>query len=156
MPPTEKRGRVHTSTVVVAVIDPDVAISDAFTKRSDDDFRIEWFSGTGKGGQHRNKHQNSCRVHHIPTGLSEARQGRERLGNLKSAKDALIATLDIAMHGEKSAILADDRRSQMGSGMRGDKTVTIRFQDDRVTHHENEKTMSASKYMRGFMDEVWS
>jgi peptide chain release factor 1 len=155
IPPTEKRGRVHTSTVVVAVIDPEIAVSDAFARRSDDDFRIEWFSGSGAGGQHRNKHQNSCRVHHIPTGLSEARQGRERLSNLRSAKEAINAALDAAMAGEKGAALSVDRKEQMGTGMRGDKSVTIRFQDDRVTHHGTDKTMTASRYMKGFMDEVW-
>jgi peptide chain release factor 1 len=146
---------VHTSTVVVAIIDPEIVVSDAYMKRSDDDFRIEWFSGSGAGGQHRNKHQNSCRVHHIPTGLSEARQGRERNANLKSAKEAINAALDAAMHGEKGAALSEDRKNQMGSGMRGDKTVTIRFQDDRVTHHETGKSMSASRYMKGYMDDVW-
>lgn len=124
--------------------------------RSDNDFRIEWFSGSGAGGQHRNKHQNSCRVHHIPTGLSEARQGRERISNLRDAKDALNRLLDAAQRGEKGATLAGERKGQVGSGMRGDKSVTIRFQDDKVTHHETGKSMSATRYMKGYMDEVWS
>jgi peptide chain release factor 1 len=147
---------VHTSTVTVAVIDPDIIASNVYAKRSDDDFRIEWFSGSGAGGQHRNKHQNSCRVHHIPTGLSEARQGRERNANLKSAKEAINALLDQAQRNELSSIQSETRKDQVGSGMRGDKTVTIRFQDDRVTHHVTGKSMSASRYMRGYVDEVWS
>ena len=137
------------------MIDPDVAASGVFAMRSDDDFRIEWFSGSGAGGQHRNKHQNSCRVLHIPTGLSEARQGRERTSNLRSAKEAILSALESAAQGEKGSIQAEDRQTQVGSGMRGDKSVTIRFQDDKATHHENGKTMSATRYIKGFMDEIW-
>lgn len=120
------------------------------------DFRVEWFSGSGAGGQHRNKHQNSCRVIHVPTGLMEARQGRHREANLREAKAALLRTLDAAMEAQRGSEQARERRGQVGTGMRGDKTVTIRFQDDSVTHHETGKRMSASRYMKGFMDEVWS
>jgi peptide chain release factor 1 len=138
----------------VAVVDPTVNGSDIYAKLSDNDFRIEWFSGSGAGGSHRNKHQNSCRLHHIPSGLSEARQGRERNSNLKDAKEALFTTLNRMQNGEKAAIMATERKGQVGSGMRGDKTVTIRFQDDKVVH-ENGKSMTASRYMKGYMDEVW-
>ena len=58
-PPTEKRGRVHTSTVTVSVTDGLVETDPRYSQRSDDDFRVEWFSGTGKGGQKRTKSQ-SC------------------------------------------------------------------------------------------------
>lgn len=156
MPPTERRGRVHTSTVTCAIIDPNVTVSDAFSRRDDADFRIEWFSGSGAGGQHRNRHCNSCRLIHVPTGIVETRQGRERASNLKSAKDAIIQTLNLARTDAGAVILSKERNGQIGSGMRGDKTVTIRFQDDQVTNHTNGKSMTATKYMKGFMDDVWS
>ncbi len=154
MPPTEKRGRVHTSTVTVAVLDSDVKAEDKYTKVEESDFRIEWFSGTGAGGQHRNKVQNSCRMIHIPTGIIETRQGRERSKNLKEAKDAILKTLE--QHGNRSVSseLSTERKGQVGSGMRGDKTVTIRFQDDRVSH-SNGRGMTATRYMKGHMDEIW-
>lgn len=147
---------MHTSTVTVAVMNPAVIVSDAYSRRDQSDFRIEWFSGSGAGGQHRNKHQNSCRVHHIPTGLCEARQGRERVSNLKDAMSAINELLDQAHRGEGASILSVERKDQVGSGMRGDKTTTIRFQDDKVVHHASGKIMTATKYMKGFMDEVWS
>lgn len=133
----------------------DVVTSDIYDMRSDDDYRVEWFSGTGKGGQHRNKKQCSCRLHHIPTGLSEARQGRSRENNLDDARNALDAILDLKKAEEGRSIDRNNKKSQVGSGMRGDKTVTIRFQDDRVQHHGTGKSTTAKRYMRGFMDDVW-
>lgn len=121
----------------------------------DGDLEIEWFSGTGKGGQHRNKHQNSCRVKHIPTGIVEVRQGRKRSANLSDAKTALSKRIAASQAESLQGVIAAEKKHQVGSGMRADKSVTIRFQDNRVTHHASGKTMRADKYMRGFMDEVW-
>lgn len=146
---------MHTSTVTVAIIDPNVTVSDAFSQREDTDFRIEWFSGSGAGGQHRNRHCNSCRLIHIPTGIMETRQGRERISNLRDAKDALIKTLDKAAAGESRESIQADRKFQVGSGMRGDKTKTLHFQYDEAVHHTTKKRMSAKKYMKGYMDELW-
>lgn len=154
-PPTEKRGRVHTSTVTVAVLGDDIKTDPRYAMREDKDFYVEWFSGTGKGGQHRNKHQNSCRYYHLPTGLMESRQGRSRENNLKDAKDALIKKLNGAENSEMSTAKSKIRKDQVGSGMRGDKIRTIRFQDDIATDHESGRTTTAKKYMRGFMDELW-
>lgn len=127
-----------------------------YLKREEHDFYVEWFSGSGAGGQHRNKHQNSCRLYHLPSGLVETRQGRSRVSNLKDAKTALIRLLDGADETDTAAITAKDRKQQVGCGARGDKTVTLRFQDDMASHHVTEKRMSASRYMRGYMDEIWT
>lgn len=124
--------------------------------RDDEHFRIEWFSGTGKGGQHRNKKKCSCRLHHIPTGLCETRQGRSRENNYNDAKNALGALLDQKKREEEHSATSDEKKAQVGSGMRGDKTVTLRFQDDRVQHHETGKSTTTKRYMRGYMDDVWS
>lgn len=121
----------------------------------DADLEIEWFSGTGKGGQHRNKHQNSCRVRHVPSGIVETRQGRKRAENLSGAKAAIAMRLRSFAASQAARAYSSDKREQVGTGMRADKSVTIRFQDNRVTHHGSGKTMRANRYMRGFMDEVW-
>nr|WP_304363701.1 peptide chain release factor-like protein [Jiella sp. LLJ827] len=153
VPPTERRGRVHTSTVTVAVVDPESAREVSI---SDHELKITWFSGTGKGGQHRNKHQNSCRVVHILTGFSETRQSREKDANLRDAVGALKKRVAAALEAQDHDVRSALRREQIGSGMRGDKTVTIRFQDDTAKHHVTGKSISASRYMRGEMDELWS
>ena len=153
--PTEKRGRVHTSTVTVAVMGEESLADPKYDLREDHHFYVEWFSGTGKGGQHRNKHQNSCRLYHLPTNLVESRQGRSRENNLKDAKAALLISLNKAKFGENHSELASMRKEQIGSGMRGDKVRTIRFQDNIITDHRSGRTSTAKKFMSGKIDELW-
>ena len=151
MPPTETRGRTHTSTITIAVIDPSVA--NITIKESD--LRIEWFSGTGCGGQHKNKHQNSCRLIHTPTGITQTAQTRSRENSYKLAYSELVKLVEQTIRNSHSEKTADIRKNQIGSGMRGDKVLTIRFQDNTVVDHRTEKKMQADKFMRGFMDELW-
>lgn len=150
-PPTERGDRIHTSTVSVAVV-PSVR---SIQRISDNDIRIEFFSGTGKGGQHRNKHQNCVRAIHIPTGISETRQSRERDKNIREAKDALIKKI---METDTRSLATEThnlKSSLMGSGERGDKIRTYRFQDDTVKDHRNGKTFSANKIMTGEFWRLW-
>lgn len=152
IPPTEKRGRVHTSTVTVAVIDPEKQIDTKYSLRDDEHFKIEWFSGTGKGGQHRNKHQNSCRIIHVPSGLKQECQGRKREANKRDAMLALNKLLDEKEQGVKYSAFSATRKGQVGSGMRGDKFRTYRFQDDQVIDHRTGKRAKCSKVMKGRFD----
>lgn len=138
--------------MTVAVIDPSEAPAAIL---NDADLQIVWFSGTGKGGQHRNKHQNSCRVTHLPTGISESRQSREKDANLRDAKAAILVRLHERQQAAHAGEVSLLRRQQVGSGMRGDKTVTIRFQADEAVHHGTGKATSARRYMRGEMDALW-
>ena len=154
-PKTESRGRVHTSTITIAVFDKSVQIDEKFFKRSENDFKIEWFSGTGCGGQKRNKSMSSCRLIHIPTGIIEKRETRSRENSLKSAKEAIMQRLDQEIDKIKHGIIADIKKDQVGSGMRGSKVRTIRFQDDIITDHGTGKRMSATEFMKGGMIKLW-
>jgi peptide chain release factor 1 len=142
VPPTERKGRVHTSTVTVAITDPELRVEEY----KESDFRIEWYSGTGAGGQHRNKHQNSCRMTYLPTGQTATAQCRSRQNSLESAKQA---------RREFKQNLDSDRKQQVGSGMRGDKIRTYRFQDDSVKDHNTGASATVSKVMRGYFDLMW-
>lgn len=150
---------MHTSTVTVAVLEPDQVTGGHDRDRAaaipDSDLKVTWFSGTGKGGQHRNRHQNSCRVVHLPTGLSETRQSREKEANLREAVAALAARVAEIETGRIDERRAEERRGQVGSGMRGDKVVTIRFQDDVARNHVTGRSCEASAYMKGGIDKVW-
>ena len=152
IPPTERRGRVHTSTVTVAVIDPDLPQIEI----SPTDLRVEWYSGTGAGGQYRNKHQNSCRITHIPSGIVATAQCRSRENSLAEAKGAIVARVNEIVKKQFTDGLAQNRREQVGSGMRGDKIRTYRFQDDRVQDHRTEKTATVSSVLKGNFDQLWN
>lgn len=151
MPPTERKGRVHTSTVTVAIVDPAVIV----TTIAESDLKIEWYSGTGAGGQHRNKHQNSARVTHIPTGIVVTSQCRSRQNSLAEALAAIQARVDQVLQTSYNNNIASDRRAQVGSGMRGDKIRTYRFQDDRVQDHVTGKTATTKKVLAGNFDLLW-
>jgi peptide chain release factor 1 len=151
VPPTERRGRVHTSTVTVAIVDP----SRPTVTVKESDLKIEWYSGTGAGGQHRNKHQNSCRLTHTPTGITVTAQCRSRENSYAQAvaeiHQRVVKQHEIVYNGD----LAKNRKEQVGSGMRGDKIRTYRFQDDRVQDHRTDVVASVKKILAGNFDVLW-
>jgi len=147
IPPTEKRGRVQTSTVTIAVLteptETQVALRDA-------DLEITTMRGSGAGGQHRNKTDSAVRIRHIPTGIEvRCESERSQTQNKETAKAVLRARLwevtRVALDGKR----AFDRKRQIGSGMRGDKRRTIRVRDDVVNDHETGRQWKFSDYERG-------
>lgn len=153
VPPTEKRGRVHTSTVTVAVLEPNVT---NMLEILDKDLHVEWYSGSGAGGQHRNKHQNSCRLTHVPTGITTTSQTRSRQNSYENALAALKSHIQDQSTVNNHTKYNQVRQQQLGSGERGDKNRTLQFQNDRVTDHRNGKTITATKFMKGHMNQLWS
>ena len=154
VPPTERKGRVHTSTVTVAVIDS-IGVK-SFSTIPESDLKVEWYSGTGAGGQHRNKHQNSCRITHIPTGVVVTAQCRSRQNSLAQAMAEIQQRIDNEAQRQYNNHIASNRKSQVGSGMRGDKIRTYRFQDDSVQDHVTGKRSKVKKIMNGNFDELWN
>lgn len=153
--PTEKRGRIHTSTVMVAILDKNIGTSELYNRRSESDFHIEFFSGTGKGGQHRNRHMCSCRIVHIPTGITKISQTRSRVNSQKNAMDEILKSLDNLAFCEYTNKIGHTRKNQLGSGMRGDKSRTYREQDDTVLDHRTGKSGQMSKILKGYFDLLW-
>lgn len=156
VPVTDRRGRVQSSTVTVAVLGQgSAAPSGPWSRRDPGDFRLEWYSGSGSGGQHRNKHMNSARIVHLPTGTVRTAQTRSRENSRQSAMEALLAELDRRAAEEGGARENGDRRSQLGSGERSDKRRTYRFQDGRVTDHATGASAPCAAVMAGGFPLLW-
>ena len=153
VPPTERKGRVHTSTVTVAVIDAESPAIEQTIPNSD--LKIEWYSGTGAGGQHRNKHQNSCRITHIPTGAVATAQCRSRQNSFEEAMADIQRRVDEQQRRQYNSNIASNRKAQVGTGMRGDKIRTYRFQDDVVQDHISGKRGSVKRVLNGHFDTLW-
>lgn len=138
---------MHTSTVTVAVIEPRSVVTDALNLA---DVEITTTKNSGPGGQHRNKTESAVVVVHRPTG-ERVRVATERSQhtNKASALEILAAKLDARTKSATSAKINANRRSQIGSGERGDKIRTYRTQDDRVTDHRTGRGWRLSRWQRG-------
>lgn len=147
VPPNERRGRVHTSTITVAVLPAD-APARIEVKRSDLDIRA--MRSGGSGGQKVNKTSSAIRVKHVPSGLTVRRETeRSWHRNRADALGELQARLEAAARERHEAGRQQDRRGQVGSGMRGDKRRTVRCQDDVVVDHPTGRTWRYRDYARG-------
>lgn len=142
--------------MTVAVLKPSERSPLKFRAGTDDDeFRVEWYSGSGAGGQHRNKHQNSCRITHVPTGTVRTAQTRSRDMSYRDAMAALRAALDEKAAAQAHGAENSTRRAHVGTGQRGDKRRTYRFQDDRVKDDVTGRSAPASRVMAGHFEALW-
>lgn len=147
VPPNEKRGRVHTSTITVAVLE-EPRHTDLTIRPEDVD--VETMRGSGAGGQHRNKTDSAVRARHRPTGIEvRCESERSQHRNRELAMRVLAARVADRDRSAADDARASDRRRQVGSGMRGDKRRTIRQQDDQVTDHVDGRTWRFKAYARG-------
>jgi peptide chain release factor 1 len=153
IPLTESSGRIHTSTVTVAVLpkaeEVDVDINQ-------DDLRIDIYHSGGAGGQNVNKVATAVRITHLPTGMVVTCQDeRSQLRNRQKAMAVLRARmLDIERRKQEDAVI-QDRRSQVGTGERAEKIRTYNFPQDRVTDHRYGLTFhNLPKIMAGDLDDI--
>lgn len=122
---------------------------------NDRDFRVEWYSGTGNGGQNKNKVQACCRLVHLASGLTQTAQTRSRENSYKLAREHMIAALERAHAEKQHEVRASDRKQQVGSGMRGDKIRTYRFQDNSAKDHQTQRQASLERVMAGNFNLLW-
>ena len=153
VPETESGGRVHTSTVTVAVL-PEMETADVRLDPADVEMQV--FRSSGAGGQHVNKTSSAVRLIHRPTGtVVECQQERSQFQNRDKAMRILASRLYEA---EQEKILGEytqQRRSQVGSGMRNERIRTYNFPQGRVTDHRVGLTLyKLDQVMDGALDEV--
>lgn len=147
IPPSEKRGRVHTSTITIAIM-PEPG--EAQLKLRPQDLEIKTMRGSGAGGQKRNKTDSAVQITHLPTGLQvRCETERSQHQNKENALGLLRARLLGAEQEKQSAARSSDRKAQIGTGMRGDKVRTIRYQDDQVVDHRTGRRWKLKEYLRG-------
>lgn len=147
IPPTEKRGRVQTSTITVAVLKGSQGSATIINPK---DLDIKTCRGSGKGGQHRNVTDSAVQVTHLPSGIStRVENGRSQRANKEQAIEIIQSKLNKLHKKEQSNKKNATRKQQVGTGMRGDKIRTIRTQDDIVTNHITGGKCRYKKYARG-------
>ena len=153
VPETEAQGRIHTSTATVAVLpeaeDVDVQIDPK-------DLQIDTFRSSGAGGQHINKTSSAIRITHLPTGMVvECQDERSQYKNKDKAMKVLRARL-LAQEVEKaSSQVAEERRSQVGTGDRSERIRTYNYPQARVTDHRIGLTLyKLEDVLNGALDEV--
>ena len=153
VPDTESSGRIHTSTATVAVlpvvVDVEIEINPA-------DIKMEVFRASGAGGQHINKTSSAVRLIHEPTGIvAECQTERSQLQNREYAMRLLKSRLYEQEKAKQDAELANERKSQVGSGDRSEKIRTYNYPQGRITDHRIVMSIfQMENFLNGNIDEM--
>lgn len=153
VPETETQGRIHTSTVTVAVLpeaeDVEIEINPA-------DLQVDTFRSSGAGGQHINKTESAIRITHLPTGLVvECQDERSQHKNREKAMKVLRSRLYEAKQREQESKIASERRSQVGTGDRSERIRTYNYPQSRVSDHRIGLTLyHLEQILNGDLDQV--
>ena len=153
VPDTETSGRIHTSTVTVAVL-PEVEEVEFEINQSD--LKIDTFRSSGAGGQHVNTTDSAIRITHLPTGVVvECQDERSQHKNKDKAMKILVSRLYEAEQEKQQAEQAAERKSQVGTGDRSERIRTYNYPQGRVTDHRISLTLyKIEQILNGDMDEV--
>ena len=153
VPETESQGRIHTSTVTVAVL---VEADEVELEINPADLRIDVFRASGAGGQHINKTESAVRITHIPTGLVvECQDERSQYKNKDRAIKILRSRLYEMMLQEQNEKIASERKMQVGTGDRSERIRTYNFPQGRMTDHRIGLTLyRLEDIMNGNLDEI--
>ena len=152
-PPTENKGRRHTSMVCVAVLP--LVVESQFSLR-ESDIEVQTKRGSGPGGQHKNKTESCVRMVHKPTGVTATIDSRDQHANKKEARRVLESRVRALHENGIHDSISSNKRQQMDGGGRGNKVRTYNFIESRVTDHRLEtKTTKIDKIMKGQLELLW-
>ena len=153
VPETEASGRIHTSTATVAVLP---VVEDVQININPADIKLEVFRSSGAGGQHVNKTSSAVRLIHIPTGIvAECQTERSQTQNREYAMKLLQSRLYEKEKQERDSKLANERKSQVGSGDRSEKIRTYNYPQGRITDHRiGFSIYQMEDFLNGNLDEM--
>ena len=153
VPETETQGRVHTSTVTVAVL-PEA--DEVEFEINPTDLQIDTFRSSGAGGQHINKTESAIRITHLPTGVVvECQDERSQMKNKEKAMKVLRSRLYEAKVREQNEAIASERKSQVGTGDRSERIRTYNYPQGRISDHRIGLTLyRLEDFLNGNIDEV--
>ena len=153
VPETEAQGRIHTSTATVAVLPQ---VSDVEVEINPADLKVDTFRASGAGGQHVNKTESAIRITHIPTGVVvEGQDERSQYKNKDKAMKVLKSRLLEAKMQEQTDAMAQERKTQVGTGDRSERIRTYNYPQGRLTDHRIGLTLyRLDDILNGNIDEV--
>ena len=153
VPDTESSGRIHTSTVTVAVLP---VVEDVEIEINQADIKMEVFRSSGAGGQHINKTSSAVRLIHIPTGITvECQTERSQFQNRDNAMKMLRTKLYEIEKAKQDSKVANARKSQVGSGDRSEKIRTYNYPQGRITDHRIGMSIyQMENFLNGDLDEM--
>ncbi len=153
VPDTESSGRIHTSTATVAVLP---VVEDVEIDINPADIKMDVFRASGAGGQHVNKTSSAVRLTHIPTGLvAECQTERSQVQNREYAMKLLSSRLYEIEKNKRDSELANERKSQVGSGDRSEKIRTYNYPQGRITDHRiGLSIFQMEDFLNGNLDEM--
>jgi peptide chain release factor 1 len=153
VPDTESSGRIHTSTATVAVLP---VVEDVEIEINPADVKMEVFRASGAGGQHVNKTSSAVRLIHEPTGIvAECQTERSQTQNREYAMRLLKSRIYEQEKAKQDAELANERKSQVGSGDRSEKIRTYNYPQGRITDHRIGMSIyQMENFLNGGLDEM--
>ena len=153
VPETESQGRIHTSTVTVAVL---AEADEVELEINPADLKIDVFRASGAGGQHINKTESAVRITHLPTGcVVECQDERSQFKNKDKAMKILRSRLYEMLLNEQNDKIASERRTQVGTGDRSERIRTYNYPQGRLTDHRINLTIyRLEEILNGNLEEV--
>lgn len=153
VPETESQGRIHTSTVTVAVL---AEADEVELEINPADLKIDVFRASGAGGQHINKTESAVRITHLPTGcVVECQDERSQFKNKDKAMKILRSRLYEMLFNEQNDKIASERRTQVGTGDRSERIRTYNYPQGRLTDHRINLTIyRLEEILNGNLEEV--